>query len=76
MELNTARDVKSKKGFFKNFGSKRKPKENVGLLLNVMGAMVMKNTEKLELLNTYFALVFTKKASNLETQILEAREKV
>lgn len=72
-----ARDVKdNKKGVFQNISSKTKPKENVGLLQNVVGAMVMKNTEKVELLKTCFALVFTNKASNSETQILEAREKL
>lgn len=72
-----ARDVKdNKKGFFKNTNSKRKPKENVGLLLSEVGALVMKNTEKIELLNTCFASVFTNRARAPETQILEAREKV
>lgn len=77
MELNLARDVTdNKKGFFKNISSKRKPKENVSSLLNVVGAMVMKNTEKVELLNTCFVSIFTTKASVPETQILEATEKV
>lgn len=47
-----ARDVKdNKKGVFQNISSKRKPKENVGSLLNMVGDMVMKNTEKVELLS-------------------------
>lgn len=72
-----ARDVNEhKKGFSKNISSKKKPKENVGLQLSEVDAMVIKNTEKIELLNICFASVFTNKPSATETQILEAREKV
>ncbi|GAB0202578.1 mitochondrial enolase superfamily member 1 [Grus japonensis] len=75
LELNLARDVKdNKKGFFKYISSKRKTKENVGLLLNEVGALVMEDTEKAELLNAFFALVFTAKAGPQETQTLEVME--
>ncbi|GAB0182218.1 hypothetical protein GRJ2_000687100 [Grus japonensis] len=77
LELNLARDVKdNKKGFFKYISSKRKTRENVGLLLNEVGALVMEDTEKTELLNAFFASVFTAKAGPQETQTLEVGEKV
>ncbi|GAB0188533.1 mitochondrial enolase superfamily member 1 [Grus japonensis] len=63
LELNLARDVKeNKKGFFKYISSKRKNRENVGPLLNEVGALVTEDTEKVELLNAFFASVFTAKA--------------
>ncbi|GAB0182178.1 mitochondrial enolase superfamily member 1 [Grus japonensis] len=76
-ELNLARIVKdNKKGFFKYISSKRKTRENVGPLLNEVGALVMEDTEKVELLNAFFASVFTAKAGPQETQTLEAFDTV
>ncbi|XP_068809550.1 uncharacterized protein [Struthio camelus] len=75
LELNLARDVKdNKKGFFKYITSKRKTRENVGLLLNGAGALVTKDIEKAELLNAAFASGFTAKASPQEFQTLGTRE--
>lgn len=52
LELNLARNfMDNKKVFFKNINSKRKTRENVGSLLNGVGALLMKGTEKAELLN-------------------------
>lgn len=49
-----AKDIKgNKKGFFKYVSRKR---ENVGLLLDEVGALVRENTEKAELLNATFFL--------------------
>ncbi|GAB0208992.1 mitochondrial enolase superfamily member 1 [Grus japonensis] len=77
LELNLAGEVKdNKKGFFKYISRKRKTRENVGPLLNEVGALVMEDTEKAELLNAFFASVFTAKASPQETQTLEVGEKV
>ncbi|GAB0176369.1 mitochondrial enolase superfamily member 1 [Grus japonensis] len=74
LELNLARDVKdNKKGFFKYISSKRKTRENVGLLLNEVGALVTEDTEKAELLNVTFASVFIAKASPQESQTLEVQ---
>lgn len=50
MELNLAVEVKdNKKGFSKYVSSQRKARENVGLLLSEVGAMVMESTEKVKL---------------------------
>ncbi|GAB0186306.1 mitochondrial enolase superfamily member 1 [Grus japonensis] len=77
LEFSPARDVKdNKKGFFKYISSKRKTRENVGPLLNEVGALVMEDTEKVELLNAFFASVFTAKVDPQESEILEAGEKV
>ncbi|GAB0190597.1 mitochondrial enolase superfamily member 1 [Grus japonensis] len=77
LELNLAREVKdNKKCFFRYTNSKRKTRENVSLLLNEVGALVMEDTEKAELLNAFFASVFTVKAGSQESQTLEAGEKV
>ncbi|GAB0208892.1 hypothetical protein GRJ2_003354900 [Grus japonensis] len=77
LALNLARDVKdNKKGFFKYISSKRKTRENVGLLLNEVGALVMEDTEKVELLNAFFASVFTAKVGPQESQTLEVGEEV
>jgi len=46
-ELNPGRDVKgNKKGFFKYISSKWKTRDNVGLLLNEVGALVTEDAEK------------------------------
>ncbi|PKU44302.1 rna-directed dna polymerase from mobile element jockey-like [Limosa lapponica baueri] len=61
---------------------KRKTRENVGPLLNGTGAMVTEDAEKSELLNAFFASVFTDQASPqeslsyLQTLSLEITEKV
>ncbi|PKU36659.1 rna-directed dna polymerase from mobile element jockey-like [Limosa lapponica baueri] len=57
-------------------GGKRKMRENVGLLFNEMGAMVTEDAEKAELLNAFFASVFTDQASPQESQTSEVTEKV
>ncbi|GAB0197889.1 mitochondrial enolase superfamily member 1 [Grus japonensis] len=77
LEIKLVRDVKdNKKGFFKYISSKKKTRENVSLLLNEVGALVMEDTEKAELLNATFASVFTAKVGPLESQTLEVGEKV
>lgn len=54
LELSLAREVKNnKKGFFKYVSGKRKTRENVGLLLNEVDAMLLEDTEKAEILNTF-----------------------
>ena len=56
LELNPARDVKdNEKGFFRYISSKQMTRENMGSLLNEVGAPVMEDTEKAVLLNAFFA---------------------
>lgn len=67
--MSLARDIKNKKkGFSKYISSKRKIGANLGLLLNPMDVLGMENTEKMKLLNTFFASVFTAESSPQESQ--------
>ena len=75
LELKLARDVKNnKKGFFNYIRSKRKARDNVGPLLNEVGVLVTEDAEKPELLNAYFASVFSAKTGPQESQAPEVRE--
>ncbi|RMB93973.1 hypothetical protein DUI87_29559 [Hirundo rustica rustica] len=77
LELSLAKDIKDKKkSFYEYISSKRKIKENVGPLLNPMGVLVTEDTEKAELLNAFFASVFTAEDSSQESQISEVMEQV
>ena len=74
LELKLARDVKNnKKGFFKYISSKRKARDNVGPLLNEAGVLVTEDADKAELLNAFFASVFSAKAGPPESQALEKK---
>ncbi|PKU39258.1 rna-directed dna polymerase from mobile element jockey-like [Limosa lapponica baueri] len=76
LELNLARDIKdNKKGFFKYISSKRKTRENVSPLLSEMGALVTEDAKVAELLNAFFASVFTANASPRESHSLEVRKR-
>jgi len=49
------REVKgNNRDFLKYVSSKKGTRENMDLLLNEVGALVMEDTEKVELLNTFF----------------------
>ena len=61
LELYPAREVKGNKSLFKYVSSKRKTRENVSCPLYEEGALVMKDTQKVVLLNSFFALVFIAK---------------
>ena len=78
LELNLAKEVyDNKKEFFlKYVNSKRKTRENVGPLLNEVGALVTRNAEKTEILNAFLASVFNAKTSPQESQTLKVRERV
>lgn len=77
LELNLVMDVNSnKKDLYKYARNKRKSRGNVGLLLNGEGALETKRIEKAEVLNAFFASVFTSKASLQEFQAPEIRWKI
>jgi len=74
-ELNLARDIRNnKKGFFNYISSKRKTRDNVGLLLNEAGVLVTEDAEKAELLNAFFASLYSAKAGPQESQAPEVKE--
>jgi len=76
LELELARDVKdNKKSFFKYISSKQKTRDNVVLLPNQVGVLVMEDTEKAELLDVFFASVCSAKAGPQEFQSLDITEK-
>lgn len=72
LELYLAKAVKDKKGFFKYINMKRKTRETVGLLLNRAGTLATEDTEKAEILNTFFASVFNGKGQ--PSRILDLRD--
>jgi len=75
LKLKLAKEVKeNKKGFIKYVSSERKTRENVGPLLNEVGALVTGDAEKAEILNAFFASVCNAKTSPQESQTLEVRE--
>ena len=74
IELNLARDVKgNKKSFYSYVGDKRKTRENVGPLRKETGDLVTQDMEKAEVLNDFFASVFTGKCSSHTTQVTEGK---
>ena len=68
LELNLAKDMKDNKVFFKYVNNKRRTRDNVGLLLNEVGALVSGDVENVEILNTFFVLVFITKTAPWESQ--------
>ncbi|GAB0208316.1 mitochondrial enolase superfamily member 1 [Grus japonensis] len=74
-EISLARDVKdNKKGFYRYVSEKRRTRENVGPLWNEMGDLVTQDMEKAEVLNDFFASVFTGKCSSHTAQVTEGRD--
>ncbi len=60
MELNLARDVKNnKKTFYRYIGQKRQAKTGVPSVVNLEGELASTDEEKAEVVNEFFASVFT-----------------
>ncbi|GAB0188641.1 mitochondrial enolase superfamily member 1 [Grus japonensis] len=74
-EITLARDVKdNKKSFYRYVIDKRRTRENVGPLRNETGDLVTQDMEKAEVLNDFFASVFTGKYLNRTAQVAEGRD--
>ncbi|GAB0184760.1 hypothetical protein GRJ2_000941300 [Grus japonensis] len=74
-EISLARDVKdNKKSFYRYFSDKRRMRENVGPFRNEMGDLVTQDMEKAEVLNDFFASVFTGKSLSNTAQVTEGRD--
>ncbi|GAB0210021.1 mitochondrial enolase superfamily member 1 [Grus japonensis] len=74
-EISLARDVKdNKKSFYRYVSDKRRTRENVGPLWNEMSELVTQDMEKAEVLNDFFASVFTGKSLSHTAQVTEGRD--
>lgn len=56
-----------------SIGNKRNTRENVDPLHKGMGDLVTRDMEKAEVLNDFFASVFTEKCSRHTTQLTESK---
>ncbi|KFQ90119.1 hypothetical protein N337_04750, partial [Phoenicopterus ruber ruber] len=59
LELNLARNAKNNKGFYRHVSQKRKVKESIPPLISKTGKLVTTDKEKADVLNCFFASVFT-----------------
>ncbi|GAB0190148.1 mitochondrial enolase superfamily member 1 [Grus japonensis] len=74
IEISLARDVKDKKkSFYRYVSEKRRTRENVGPLWNETGNLVTQDMEKAEVLNDFFASVFTGKCLSHTAQVTEGK---
>ncbi|GAB0210350.1 mitochondrial enolase superfamily member 1 [Grus japonensis] len=74
-EISLARDVKdNKKSFYRYVSDKRRTRENMGPLRNEMGDPVTQDMEKAEVLDDFFASVFTGKCLSHTAQVTEGRD--
>ncbi|PKU40656.1 rna-directed dna polymerase from mobile element jockey-like [Limosa lapponica baueri] len=75
-ELNLARDIKNnEKNFYRYIRDKGKTREVVGPLWKETGDLASQGMDKAELLNNFFASVFTSKGSNHTTQVTEGKNR-
>jgi len=72
--LNLDRDTKENKNkFYRYMSNKRKAREDVGPLWKETGNLLTRDMEKAEVLNDFFASVFTGKGSSHTTQATESK---
>ncbi|KFV13526.1 hypothetical protein N340_11889, partial [Tauraco erythrolophus] len=72
IDLNLTRDIMgNKKSIYRYVSDKRRSRENVGPLRKETGDLATWNMEKAEVLNGFFASVFTGKSSSCTTQVAE-----
>ncbi|KFU98531.1 hypothetical protein N340_12059, partial [Tauraco erythrolophus] len=65
IEINLARDIKgNKKNIYRYVRDKKRSRENVSLLWKETGDLATRDMEKAEVLNDFFASVFTGKSSS------------
>ncbi|GAB0185333.1 mitochondrial enolase superfamily member 1 [Grus japonensis] len=75
VEINLARDFKdNKKSFYRYASDKKRTRENVGPLWNETGDLFAPDMEKAEVLNDFFASVFTGKCLSHTAQVTEGRD--
>ncbi|KFQ77747.1 hypothetical protein N335_12351, partial [Phaethon lepturus] len=67
--LNLATDAKKNKGFYRYVSQKRKVKESVPPLTSKTGRLVTMDEEKAEVLNEFFASVFTGSVSSQNSRV-------
>ncbi|KFV16061.1 hypothetical protein N340_10026, partial [Tauraco erythrolophus] len=72
IELNLARDIKgNKKNFYGYVSDKKRSREDVSPLRKETGDLATQDMEKAEVLNDFFASVFTGKSSSGTAQVIE-----
>ncbi|KFV11000.1 hypothetical protein N340_13377, partial [Tauraco erythrolophus] len=72
--LNLTRDIKgNKKNFYRYVSDKKRSRENVGPLRTETGNLATQDMEKAEVLNDFFASVFTGKSSSGTAQAPEGK---
>jgi len=74
IEVNLARDVMgNKKNFHRYIGDKTKTRENVGPLWKEMRDLVTQDMEKPEIINDFFASVFTEKCPSHTVKVTNSK---
>ncbi|KFV15150.1 hypothetical protein N340_13388, partial [Tauraco erythrolophus] len=72
IELNLARDIKgNKKNFYRYVSDKKRSRENVSTFRKETVDLATRDMEKAEVLNDFFASVFTGKRSSCTAQVTE-----
>ncbi|KFV17265.1 hypothetical protein N340_13574, partial [Tauraco erythrolophus] len=76
IELNLAKSIKdNKKSIYRYVSDKKRSRENVGPLWKEMGDVASWDMEKAEVLNNFFASVFTGKSSSCTAQVTERKSR-